>query len=121
MITRLPKHYGDHTCASCVVAGDFIFLAHHGGGQSVNDIFFQLRATLECIKKTLASVGAELDDIVKLNFYIKNTADFEAGVEVFREYFKDGAPARTTVVTDFVGERCLCQIDAIAYKSGAAK
>ena len=29
MLKRMPTHYGDETCASCAVAGDYIFLAHH--------------------------------------------------------------------------------------------
>lgn len=33
MITRLLTHCKDDTLSSCVIAGDFIFLAHHGGGQ----------------------------------------------------------------------------------------
>ncbi len=116
MIQRMSSHYGDDTCASCVVAGDLVFLAHHGGGQEVNDIAHQVRATFEGMKRTLSTVNATLDDIVQLNFYIKNTADFSKGVDVFREYFKNGAPARTTVVTEFLGESCLCQMDGIAYR-----
>lgn len=68
------------------------------------------------MKKTLEKAGARLDDIVQLNFYIKNVEDFRRGADVFREYFPNGAPARTTVVTDFVGGNCLCQMDAVAYK-----
>jgi len=102
------------------VAGDFIFLAHHGGGQGVNEITHQVKATFESIKHTLSTVGATLDDIVQLNFYIKDTEDFRRGRDVFREYFKNGAPARMTVITEFIGESCLCQIDGIAYKPNVA-
>jgi 2-iminobutanoate/2-iminopropanoate deaminase len=42
--------------------------------------------------------------------------DTIASAEVFREYFKNEAPARMTVFTEFVGESCLCQMDGIAYK-----
>ena len=47
MILKMPKHYGDDTCSSCVVAGDFIFLAHHGGGQDVQDIVQEILAHLK--------------------------------------------------------------------------
>ena len=30
MMKKLPTHCGDDTCSSCVIAGDCIFLAHHG-------------------------------------------------------------------------------------------
>lgn len=120
MLRRMPSHVKDDTLSSCVIAGDFIFLAHHAGGQDVNDIVHQVRATFESIKHTLSTVNATLDDIVQLNFYIKNVEDFRKGADVFREYFKDGAPARMTVVTEFVGGNCLCQIDGIAYKPAPA-
>ena len=116
MIRKIPTHRGDDTYSTCVVAGDFIFLAHHGGGQDVNDIAHQVKETFENIKHTLSTVNATLDDMVQMNFYIRNTEDFSRGVEIFREYFNNGAPARTTVVTEFLGESCLCQIDGIAYK-----
>jgi len=116
MINKIPTRNGDDTYSSCVVAGDFIFLAHHGGGQDVDDIAYQVRATFESMKNTLSTVNATLDDIVQLNFYIKNTADFSRGRDVFREYFKNGAPARMTIVTEFLGESCLCQMDGVAYK-----
>lgn len=121
MIQRMTTHCGDDTCSSCVIAGDFIFLAHHAGGHDKNDIVHQVRATFESMKKTLATVNATLDDIVQINFYIKNIDDFRRGADVFREYFKNGAPARMTVVTEFVGENCLCQMDAIAYKPNTQK
>jgi 2-iminobutanoate/2-iminopropanoate deaminase len=116
MIKRMPTHCGDDTCSSCVVAGDYIFLAHHSDGNDVRDIVHQTRKTIESISHTLSTVNATLDDVVQLNFYIKDVADFRKGADVFREYFKNGPPARMTVVTDFIGENCLCQIDGIAYK-----
>ncbi len=116
MITKIPNHYGDDTCSSCVIAENFIFLAHHGGGHDVNDIVHQTRCTIESLQKTLKNVGATLDDIVQLNFYIKNVNDFRKGADVFREYFKNGSPARMTIVTEFIDSSCLCQMDGIAFK-----
>lgn len=66
---------------------------------------------IESMAQTLSAVGAPPDNIVQLNFYIK--------ADVFREYFKNGAPARMTVVTDFVGPNCLCQMGTIAYSPKA--
>lgn len=116
MIKRLPTHCGDETCPSCVVAGDFIFLAHHAGGFDKRDIVHQTKVCFESIKKTLASVGTTLDDMVQLNYYIRDTEDFDRGRDVFFEYFPNGAPARMTIVTEFLNDDCLCQIDGIAYK-----
>ena len=116
MIRRMPTHCGDETCPACVVAGDYIFLAHHAGGFERHDIAHQVRVCLEGMKQTLASAGATLDDLVQINFYIKDVEDFDEGRNVFSEYFKNGAPARMTVVTRFLDDNCLCQLDGIAYK-----
>ena len=98
-----------------------IFLAHHADGFEKQDIAHQTRVVFERMKETLASVGATLDDMVQLNFYIKNVDDFDAGRDVFEEYFQNGAPARMTVVTQFLDDACLCQIDGIAYKPAGAQ
>ena len=116
MIKRMPTHCGDDTCASCVVAGDFIFLAHHAGGFDSNDLAVQTRAALESAGRTLATVGTSFDDVVQVNYYIKSVDDFRKGADVFREFFKNGPPARMTVVTDFISSGCLCMIDGVAYR-----
>ena len=118
MFKKMPTHCGDDTCSSCVVAGDYIFLAHHSGhnGKNANDIVSQVRSTFENIKRTLSTVNATLNDMAELKFYLKNKEDFRKGADVFREYFKDGPPARMTIFTDFLDDDCLCMIDGVAYK-----
>ena len=122
MIKRMPTNCGDNTCPSCVTAGDFIFLAHHAGGNNKGNIEEQMRAALESVKKTLKSVGAEMNDMVQINLYLRSVKDFEKAREVFYDYFDEGNfPARMTTTTDFIGEHCLCMIDGTAYKPGAGK
>ena len=75
-----------------------------------------MRHTFESMKKTLASIGATLDDMVQINLYLRDISDFRVAADVFKEYFKNGAPARMTTTTEFVGKTCLCQMDGIAYK-----
>jgi len=118
MLKKMPTHCGDDTCSSCVVAGDYIFLAHHGGQNKENkdDIINQVRETFESIKHTLSTVNATLDDIVEIKLYLKDKSDFRKGADVFREYFKNGPPARMTIFTEFLDDNCLCMIDGIAYK-----
>ncbi|TLG76559.1 RidA family protein [Culicoidibacter larvae] len=129
MIKRLPTHVKDDTCAAAVIAGDFIFLAHHSGSIASAeaeqydgkkgyqpDIVQQTRVCFDHLRITLENAGASLDDVVQLNYYIRNKDDFRTGADVFAEYFTDGAPARMTVITDFIDEECLCQIDGVAYK-----
>lgn len=117
MLKRMPTHVEDPTCSSCVVAGDYIFLAHHGGTNGGSDVVSQMRAAFENMQKTLASVGATLDDMVQITLYLKHIEDFRAGArDVFDEYFKHGAPARMTATTVFIDDDCLCQMDGVAYR-----
>ena len=110
----------DFTFSSCVRAGDFIYTSHHGGlynedGDTIKGIEAQ---TVQCFKnltKTLEVVGASLDDVVKTTVLLRNLEDFGPMREVYRRYFKNGYPARTSFFTDFLDEGCLIQIDLVAY------
>lgn len=116
-IKRMPTHCGDKTCPSCVIAGDYIYLAHHAGGFEKRDIKYQMRAVFERVKNTLATAGATLDDMVQIHLYLYNLSDFEGAIEVFNEYFdEDGFPARMTSTSEFLDKECLCMIDGVAYK-----
>ena len=117
MLKRMPTHCGDETCPSCVIAGDYIYLAHHAGGFEKNDIKHQMTATFERAKRTLESAGASLNDMVQIHLYLKTLDDFDGAREVFYEYFdKDSFPARMTSQTEFLDSECLCMIDGVAYK-----
>ena len=119
MIKRMPTHCGDETCPSCVVAGDFIFLAHHAGGFDSDDVVHQMEASFDRLKKTLESVGASLDDMVQINLFLRDIEDFRLARDVFFKYFNE-FPARMTLTTDFVDSACLCMLDGIAYKKGTS-
>lgn len=115
MILRTPSHTKDETCPACVVAGEFIFLAHHSGGHEKTDVVFQAKASFKALRKTLQSVGADLHHMVQLTLYLKHKEDFSAVRDIFREYFEEGHyPARMTVFTDFINKNCLCMIDGTA-------
>jgi len=116
----MPTHCGDETCPSCVVAGDFIFLAHHAGGFESNDVVHQMEACFERMSKTLESVRTSLNDMVQINLYLKNIDDFRPVRDVFFKYFKNGYPARMTTTTEFVDSSCLCMLDGVAYKKGVS-
>ena len=116
-IKRMPTHCGDKTCPSCVIAGDYIYLAHHAGGFEKRDIKYQMRAVFERVKNTLAATGATLSDMVQIHLYLYNLSDFDGAIEVFNEYFDEGCfPARMTSTSEFLDKECLCMIDGVAYK-----
>lgn len=116
MIRRLSLCPAGETYSSCVIAGDFIFTSHQGGGQHSADVVIQLEATFLNLEKALKAAGASLDDVVQLNLLLKDASDFPRAEEVFRKFFRNGYPARTTYVTGFVAPEVTVQVDAVAYK-----
>lgn len=81
------------------------------------DIRRQTRAVLENIRDILASVGAELDDLVEISTFLLDMRDFEGYNEVYAEFFDADGPARTTVaVSELPHPQLLIEIRAVAYK-----
>ena len=120
MIKRIQGHCADETCPACVIAGDYIFLAHHCGGFDKQDAAYQMRTIFEKMNKTLKAAGASLDDMVQINLYMKDLSDFGEARDVFYEYFeKDRFPARMTLTSEFIDAECMCMADGVAYKPSA--
>ncbi len=79
------------------------------------DIRAQTRAVIENIGKTLATVGASLDDVVDITSFLTTMNDFGGYNEVWSEFFDDTGPTRTTVaVHQLPHPHLLIEIKAIA-------
>jgi 2-aminomuconate deaminase len=86
-------------------------------GATQLDIRAQTRAVIHNISDILASVGANLSDLVEISSYLVNMNDFAGYNEVYNEYFNDNGPARTTVaVHQLPHPHLLIEMKAIAYK-----
>jgi reactive intermediate/imine deaminase len=58
----------------------------------------QAHAVLKSIAATLESLGSSMDQVVKVNIWLSDLANFAAFNEVYRSYFKDGHyPVRSLV------------------------
>lgn len=55
------------------------------------------RTALDNVDKMLRAAGLNLDHVVKVKAYLKNTEDFLVWNELFYECFTEPYPARTTV------------------------
>jgi 2-iminobutanoate/2-iminopropanoate deaminase len=117
MITRMSNHYGDDTCSAYAVAGGFIFLAIIREATNGQKSFLQMEESFKHLRSTLQAAGADLDDLVQINLYLKQIEHFSAARDVFRSYFdNEKFPVRMTNTTQFVNPSCLCMLDGIAYK-----
>ena len=81
----------------------------------VGDIEAQTRQVCENLKNAIEAAGGSLDDVCRVDVYVRNMEHFEAIHKVRREYFKAPAPASTIVeVTKMVHPDYLIEINAIA-------
>jgi reactive intermediate/imine deaminase len=81
----------------------------------IGDIEAQTRQVCENIKAAVEAAGGTMDDICRVDVYVRNMEHFESIHKVRREYFKSPAPASTMVeVSKFTSPDYLIEINAIA-------
>ena len=81
----------------------------------IGDIEAQTRQVCENIKAAVEAAGGTMDDICRVDVYVRNMEHFEKIHKVRREYFKTPAPASTMVeVSKFTSPDYLIEINAIA-------
>ena len=81
----------------------------------VGDIEAQTRQVCENLKAAVEAAGGTMDDICRVDVYVRNMEHFEKIHKVRREYFKSAPPASTMVeVTKMTSPDYLIEINAIA-------
>ena len=103
-----------------VRAGDLVFLTgqvpmRDGAPMTTGTIEEQTRVTIELIGETLKEAGCTFSDVVKSMVWLKSRDDFPGFNAVYGEYFPDGPPARSALVSDFLVD-VRVEIECIAYK-----
>jgi 2-iminobutanoate/2-iminopropanoate deaminase len=110
-----PEPAGPYSHA--VVAGGFVYVSGQGPvqpetGEMPDSFEEQVRQTLGNLKTILEAAGSGLEHVVKVNAYITDLTRFSAFNEVYKEFFQDAPPARTTVATALLG--MLVEVDCVA-------
>jgi 2-iminobutanoate/2-iminopropanoate deaminase len=86
-----------------------------GSIAGIGDIEAQTRQVCENLKAAVEEAGGTLDDIVRVDVYVRNMEHFDAIHKVRREYFKAPAPASTMVeICKMTSPEYLIEINAIA-------
>jgi 2-iminobutanoate/2-iminopropanoate deaminase len=103
-----------------VVSGDHVFtagqVAFDETGALVGDTMDeQARRALENLRSCLEAAGCTLDDVVKVNAYLADLAEFDAYNAVYGEFFTAPYPARTTVQAG-LPPGLLVEIEAVARR-----
>jgi 2-iminobutanoate/2-iminopropanoate deaminase len=86
-----------------------------GAIAGVGDIEAQTRQVCENLKAAVEAAGGTLDDICRVDVYVRNMEHFDQIHKVRREYFGVPAPASTMVeVSKMTSPEYLIEINAIA-------
>ena len=111
-----PRPLGVYSQA--IVANGFVFVAGQGSinpatnDMELGDVRSQTRRALKNIAVILEAAGSSLRDAVRMGVFLADMNDFAAMNEVFREFFPENPPARTTV--GCVLPKIKVEIDCIA-------
>ncbi|MEM0050444.1 MAG: RidA family protein [Candidatus Micrarchaeaceae archaeon] len=99
-----------------VIAKDFVFVSGQTGQITGKTLTFeeQFENAISKISKILDESGSSLDNVVKVSVYLSSKDYFPAMNKLFGKHFPNNAPARTTIVSNFVSDEILVEIDVIA-------
>ncbi|WP_368486113.1 RidA family protein [Spiroplasma sp. DGKH1] len=116
---QAPSAIGPYSQA--IKAGDFIYVS----GQLPlvpstmefisNDIADQTKQSLLNIQAILAAGNATLEDVVKVNIFLKDMNDFAKMNEVYGQFFNTNKPARAAVQVGKLPKDALVEIEAVAF------
>jgi len=101
-----------------VSSGSCLFVAGQTAKDPVTGVIpegvrAQAERCLENVKAIVEAAGATMADVVKVNVYMKDLANFAVMNEVYAKFFSAPFPARTTVGAALPGGPLEVEIDAI--------
>ena len=117
VIDRAPKPDGAFVHAT--VHGDTVYCAGQVGndpvtGSMADGIEAQTRQALRNLSTVLAATGSDLSKVLSARVFIRDFGDFDIMDRVFREFFGDQLPARTTVPCPGYPPELEVEIDLVA-------
>jgi len=118
---KAPQPVGPYSPG--IMANGFLFVSGQGaldpstGKLAGADIESQTRQVLNNVRNIVEASGLSMRDLVRVSVYMKNIQDFKKMNEVYKSFFSEAPPARTTVQAEMPLPDMLIIIDAIAAKS----
>jgi 2-iminobutanoate/2-iminopropanoate deaminase len=102
--------------SKAAVAGDFMYTWGYGEALDANDPKAGMRKVFEHLKGLLAEKGLTFADVVRVQGLLVKPEHFKPYNEVYREYFKEPYPVRTSFCV--VSDEPILEVDLVAYKKG---
>lgn len=111
--------------SNAVRAGDFVFVSGQipfgpDGVVVTSGFEEQVHQVMKNLINALSEAGCKLSDLVKCNVWLEDTRNFVAFNNIFKQYFPENPPARSTVHSTLMVEAGI-EIEGIAYKSNLVK
>jgi 2-iminobutanoate/2-iminopropanoate deaminase len=115
---KAPQPAGPYSQA--IMAGDLVFVAGQvpkdpQTGNVPESIQDQTRQVLKNIQAILEAAGSSLDQVVRTDVFLSSLNYFSEMNEVYKTFFKEPYPVRTTVGVELRGFDI--EINCIAHKS----
>ena len=70
----------------------------------------------QTLKKTLDAAGVTSDVAVNATVFLKRIEDFSGMNKVYKSFYNENLPARSTLVTDLVADSILVEIELVLYQ-----
>ena len=117
---KAPRPVGPYS-QGVLAGGCFLFISGQipidpsTGGLVKGDFSEKVRRVLDNVKAIVEAAGGTLDDIVKVNVYLRDIGLFHEFNKVYSEYFKGVPPARAVVEVSNLPLGVELEVEAIAY------
>lgn len=85
-------------------------------GELVSDIEAAAKQSLTNVLEIVKEAGGKLENIIKVNIYVKDMNDFGKVNKVYEDFFGNHKPARSCVEVARLPKDGVIEIEAIAYK-----
>ena len=121
--TDAPQAIGTYSQGIRVSGGDTVYVSGQIGldplsMQMVNGIEEQIHRVFLNLKAVAAASGGTLGDIVKLNVYLIDLANFQKVNEIMASYIEAPYPARAAVGVAALPRGALVEMDAVMVLPG---
>ena len=121
---KAPRAIGPYSQGVKAKCGELFFLSGQipldpSTGEVIQGgIELQTQQVLKNLEEVLRAGGSSLDGVLKTTVYLRNLDDFPKMNEVYHRFFRQNAPARSTVEVSRLPRQVDVEIDAIAIVEG---
>lgn len=119
---QLPGAHSPAPVSPAVKAGGFVFCSGQCGYDAKNGCFYgddietQTRGALDNLKEVLLAAGSSMENVLKVNIFLSDVADFPRVNEIYKTYFPGEKPARSCLQIAKIPLGALIEIEAVAIE-----